>query len=508
MPKRKTPEGGQDAPANKKPSKMTKEMAAVSLENEMLKKTLAERKKHLDELRKLKAEEAMLLSGQDEGEGEGDGEGERLPPMAFGRRRMPFVAPRRPDERLANTEEFENTFAEFQNTDGKVEVYRLKDNTYAKIGAFPAKEWGDSLEGVAKKFGGGTFKVKLRSPDGTFSGETIVTFDEEAYPKPSQRPQEPAVNHLELLRMLQEKEEKNQDKFMTMMTAMMTTLAQTIGGKSNMISTMSDLAHFKELFANDKKESPDEGVMKLLKMFEMGMEFKATNTPAVEGESGFLLGLAKELLTGNNMTRLTEALKTTGKGNPPVRPALPPPAVRPVAPAAMPPAPPPPPPAAAPAEAAPAQPEQPAQEEVEMDLKTKLFLATYRPIILGYAKAGKDPRQVAEMIVARIPDEYLLIVDDVLKVETTKEAWVYTYAPELREFDPWVSAVMSEMSVAIAEAFSEPAEGEGEPEGVGPAPDLPNGGEGKQQEQKPQAQAGEDNPPKPAKPPKKAAPAK
>ena len=82
-----------------------------------------------------------------------------------------------------------------------------------------------------------------------------------------------------------------------------------------------------------------------------------------------------------------------------------------------------------------------------------LFLMMYKPVIVNHAKANADPATLATQIVERIPDAYILIVDDFLKMPTTKETIVYQYAPELREFDAWVDAVMLEMQKVIKESF-------------------------------------------------------
>jgi hypothetical protein len=94
---------------------------------------------------------------------------------------------------------------------------------------------------------------------------------------------------------------------------------------------------------------------------------------------------------------------------------------------------------------------------MEMDLKTRLFIATYRPILAGYAQAGEEPRKVADMIIARIPDDFLLVVDDVLKVPSTKETWVYRFAPELRQFDVvhLVTSAFGKLHAGYLDHFSE-----------------------------------------------------
>lgn len=486
MPRKK--KATEPLPAGGKDTKMKSEMRDLNLENEMMDKVLAARKKKLEQLKAMKAEEELLIgSSAPEGDDTEAAPGFEMFDSDTPQGR-PFP-PRRPYDRSPNGQldrnsAFEATLAEFTETDGKVEIYRLKDNTYAKIGTYPAKEWGNSLESVAKKFGGGTYKIRLRAPDGTIGGETIVTFDEEAYPKPSQRPVEPAANPMELFKLMQEREEKNQDKFMVMMSTMMSTLANTIGQKSNMISNMNDLAHFKQLFADKDKPAPEpeEKVMKLLEMFQTGMEFGAKNSGG-DSEPSIMSMLAK-VLTGDGLPRLTEALKV-GLQPPPQLPPRPrPQAPRPNPPVAL--VPPQaqqvlPLPAVSPATPAPAADEdgeeQPSdipaaspQQEQPMSLASNFVVVTYKPVILGYAQHNADPRQVADMIierVGRLNEGWLLIMDDFLKVPTTKELWVYGNAPELRAFDSWVDSVMAALAEGITEFFKEePEEVPAEPAAV------------------------------------------
>ena len=93
-------------------------------------------------------------------------------------------------------------------------------------------------------------------------------------------------------------------------------------------------------------------------------------------------------------------------------------------------------------------------------MKNPLVLA-YVPVIMGYAKKNQHPKKTAELIVSRIGGinpNWLLIVDDFLKLPDTKEKFIYDYAPALREHDAWVTKVMKEMSAYIRECLEATAE--------------------------------------------------
>jgi len=465
MPRKKN----KDQKPTPETSAMKRRMSDLALENDMMEKAIKRREENLKRLRAIQADEALALANQDP-------EDDPPPPppgMLANRRR--FHIPQEGEDEGERAGEFERTLADFSSTDGRVEVYRYRDNTYAKVGSFPAKEWGDSLEGIAKRFGGGTFKVELRDPNGTFAGKTIVHFDEDAYPKPSAKTVEPVSNNIEILRIMQENSDRNSQQMMTMLTTMMTTLASSLGNKQNLISNINELASFKDLFG-PKTVDDDEKAMKFLKMFETGMSMGKKLTPGESGEGSFLGGLLREVLSGENGLRLTEMLKSAarpapGNGNGGRRAAPAP------APGSRPPALPPdirPNPLSEPA----GQPElepQPQPEErqehepmpqPDVDVKTKMMIAMYRPILFGHAQKNADPETVAEMILKRISsDDFLLIVDDAIQSPVTKELWVYSFAPELRDYDKWVGLVMAAMSRQIREMFVDDNASEGQPDG-------------------------------------------
>ena len=125
----------------------------------------------------------------------------------------------------------------------------------------------------------------------------------------------------------------------------------------------------------------------------------------------------------------------------------------------------------------------------EVDTKTKLMIGMYRPIIYGYAQKKVEPEQVAQMIMKRLEslsDDALLIMHDAMQSPTTKELWVYSFGPELREFDEWVDKVMAAMSKIIGDMFEEvPAQTDKAPEGA------PDGAQEAQVEESQQSDTGE-----------------
>lgn len=443
-------------------------LKALTLENEMLDKALKERQKKLDHMERLNAQE-RLLTGEEPAEEENDDQ----PASPFFPRnlgiggggvvRNPNQSPEQADEYLRKQEDFERRLNEFQDTDGKVHIYRLKDgNNWAKMGTFSAKEWGGSLETVAKKFGGGTFKVRLHAPNGEFAGENIQEFDEEAYPKPSAI--QAAVipmqnNNLDIVKAMQDMNEKGQERFMAMQAQFMQTMGQMLGQKSSMISNVQDLAMFKEMFQDKKPVNPLDNMNTLMTVLQQGMNLGA-QTSAPVGEDGGILGkLLGSLMTGDNLARVGDIMRSAVTTPPASQPAP--------APVRRLPAPPAPAAGASPApqeaERPAANPNPPQKENTGMNLA----LLAYKPIIMGYARTKQSPKKTAEIIVSRIGsinEGWLLIVDDFLKLPDTKEKFVYSYAPELKEFDVWVDKVMKEMGSYIKELMTEAEAEEAEAE--------------------------------------------
>lgn len=412
-------------------SPIEEKLRSTSQENEMMEKVLKERKKRLAELEEVQARERLALGrSQDEMDNGEDSSAEGPRREFAGGPRRQMVGPRRmereSEEGLERQEEFERTLEQFTETQGMVDVYRLKDGNYAKMASIEAKDWGTGLETVAKRFGGGTFKVRLRAPDGTFAGETVVHYDEEAYPKPSEKitMQPQGVDQVAMLRAMNEMNERSNERMMSMMNGMMSTFASMNAGKSSMLNNMNDLMAFKEMLA--EKKNPATELNTLVGVLQKGMELGANTSAPEESLLGSILG---KVLNGDTISKLAQALSVPAAQ---AEVPQPPPAARQQLPAP--------------------RPQAPAKPKKEEGMS--LFLKMYKPAILGYAKKKENPRKLAELIVSRIyaikPDA-LLVVDDFLKLPDTKESIVYDYAPELRAYDAWVEKVMAQMSIVIAE---------------------------------------------------------
>lgn len=449
MPRKKGDKAKQAKARIAKPlSQMEQEIKKTQLENDMLEKTLKQKRKHLEELAEIKAQERLVLADDDNGELP---EGEEPEPEPRELPRHRFMSPRgvarEQEEQLIRAENFDKTLEGFQQTEGKVHVYRLKDGVYCKMSVIEAKEWNDGLEGIAKRFGGGTFKVRLHAPDGTFAGETVQHFDEEAYPKPGANAPAavivpPAPDMTPMLRMIQEQNaQARQDMKDTMM--MIAEIFKSQNKPSNpLVGNINELMMFKEMMAD--KKNPASELSTLVGVLQKGMELGQAAAPVEEG--GILGNLLGKLLNGDTLAKVATALT----------PAITPPAEAPAAPAAQAPVPrqlPPPPVAKPPVR------QNPPQKPKE-DGKMNLIVAMYKPQIIGLAEKGEAPKKVAEQIVARIAainDGWLLIVDDAIRLPGTKEKFVYGFAPELKKHDKWVTSVMKEMSLAIKRLIDEAA---------------------------------------------------
>ena len=459
----KTKKKGADAASGAKPlDALELKIKELSEKNEMLDRTLKEREKRLNKMEALNAQE-RILTGEAPEAGEETDPDDGGPSPFFPRNlgtggggvfRSRPSSPEQADEYIRKQEEFEIQLRDFTQTEGKVDVYKLGSdgNTWEKMGSNSAKDWGTSLEKCAKTFGGGTYKVRLRAPNGTFVGENIVDFNVDAYPKPSAVAAAPLQrdNSAEMTKMMMEMQLRMHQESQAQQAQFMQTMATMMGQKASMINSVQDLALFKEMFAEKKtdKKSPTEDLNVLLTVLDQGMKLGAqTAPPEAEGGGGLLSKLLMNLLTGENVARVGDIMKNAVQ-SPPARnpqPQLPAPGQAPVR--------------------KPAQPQpqaashaNPPQEKKEMK---NPFILAYKAVILGYARKNQSPKKTAELIVSRIGGinpNWLLIVDDFLKLPDTKEKFVFDYAPELREHEAWVDKVMKEMGIYIKECLEASAD--------------------------------------------------
>jgi len=413
-------------------SEMEKKLSKMDIENRQAKRILEEREKTLEKFQELNAKK-RLIDVEDIDDDIESSENEEL------------------EEDIVKNSEFEKTLKEFnQNSIGKIEIFRLKENgVHAKVGVFPVKEWGNTLDKIAQKYGGGEYIVHLRDDNGRFAGKTNVYYDEIAYPKPQSSPayphfvQQNTPDISELLKTLQEQSEKNTDKFMTMMMTFTQTLAQTLGNKRNLIESLNDVVMIKKLFDNDKKpvetpkdDSPLKQIDNLLKIFQKGIEMGTMTAGTEKNEEPFmeLLKMLAPAVT-NGLVKptakkhpLTEAVENVVKKDSPSKLVQNIPQV------------------------------ETKKEENSMD-KTNMILALYKPSILDMAKNNFDAAKTAEMILLRVPEDYYGMCFDLSKNPQRYE-FTCKYIPELKEYKEWVEKVFTEGEKILTEFYADQNQGE------------------------------------------------
>ncbi|HOL63673.1 MAG TPA: hypothetical protein PK103_09975, partial [Elusimicrobiales bacterium] len=319
---------------------------------------------------------------------------------------------------------------------GTIEIFRIDAGRQIKIGKYPVKDFGVDLDSVARKFGGGEYKLRLRNPDGTFAGEITEYYDEIAYPKPTNTPQYPIIQHSNspdiatIISQINSQMEKNQMLIMNVMTKIIDSMAQ----RNNLISSVKDIVEIKDLVAPKKQEeNPIKSVELLIDVLLKGIELGKTQSESGSGDEGIfgdLLKVAVSTLKGGQMNKpqLEEVIKQVKeKINPQ---PVPEPQVR----------------------------ENPPQITQEIkprevnNMSDNLILKMYKPFILQYAKENKNPHDVAVQIFSKIPEQYLPICYDFCNLPTRVDESI-NFIHELKDYREWVDKVLSEGKTLIEEYY-------------------------------------------------------
>lgn len=436
--------------ANSQLSEMEKKLAQMNLENEQMKKVLKEREEQLAKLEKVKAMEKLANADLETEEEEEEFE---IPELEDEIEAKPPIKPE--DTLLSKNSEFERVLETFnKNNEGTIDIYRLRDGKEYKIGSIPVKEFGTTLDNIAKKYGGGEYMLYLRDRDGRFAKRTSVYYDEIAYPTPSNTtPMYPVINNqpdiTTLVKNIQEQSEKSTDKMMAMMTAVMQSFGQMFAQKSALISSVRDVETIAELFEGRKKkeDSPLNNLETLLTIFEKGMEFGSQANKGEEPDNEFL-GLVKTLLPsvlgkqdGSKLPLKDVINEIKLKSN--KAPIPNPPQIE--------------------KKETIAQSNQvnEKKETTQMNLIQQLMIENYKKTIIELAKQNYDIEKTAKMVIARIPTDYLAWSYDFSKLPNVVDVSI-TYIPELAEYREWTEKVLTRCSAILEEIIKEETEAEEE----------------------------------------------
>ncbi len=414
---------------------LEKEFAKKKQENEVLKQVIDERKKLLKELEELEAKERLIkIQKQEENndeQEENNDEPEETIPFDFSS--LKIDKPEKPVEEIKPSR-FEELLRRFnEKNEGTIEIYRIENGKELKIGKFPVKEYGVDLDNVAKKYGGGEYKMVLRNPDGTFAGAITEYYDELAYPKPTinnlntpliiPQPQ----NYDNLVSVILNIQRENQK----MMMDFSNKIVEAIGQRNNFINSIKDIVEIKELVKDDKI-NPTKTFEAIMDSFYKGIELGKMFSNS-ESDEGFLsvFKYLPLLLGVNNKPDIKQAVKeikekiSTQPNTPQIREN-------------------------------PYQPSEPPKIEnkKEEKMSESLLLKMYKPIILEYAKNNKDPHDVAVQIFSKIPEPYFPICYDFTLLPSRVDE-VITFIPELKDYREWVDKVLEEGKILFQEYFKE-----------------------------------------------------
>jgi hypothetical protein len=413
-------------------SDFEKRMAQMTLENAQLKQVNEETRKAMETLQTTIAQRRLTLN-QIAAEAP---EIEEAPPEE------PLETGGAPALFESNSK-FESTLRDFNSrSEGTIEIFRIKENgVEAKIGSFSVKDWGTSLEKCAKSYGGGEFKAVLRDENGHYRGNTVVYYDELAYPRPpagaiGSAPQ-PAADLSDLVKTLHQQSEVQQDKTMAMFMKMMEVVNNR--PQANPVGELENLIRLKKLMEPPQVESPSplKDVSTLLSLFQKGVETGEKMAPRAEtgGEGDFMSllsmlapavapALGRVLAKSTPPQELSKALDVIKeKAGVPAVPA-----------------------AAVEITASP--------EVKDMDFKTKMILALYKGPLLDMAKNSFDAAKTAQMILLKVPEEHYSMALDLASAPNRLEL-VYGYIPELSSFAPWTESVLKEGAEILRQYFTE-----------------------------------------------------
>ena len=475
---------GSVAEAPQQSSELEKQMRQMALENEQMKSVLKDQEEQLRNLNKVNALKRLALGQQPEPElpTEDEEEDDELDDSPAPTAQPPEGAA------FDKNGAFERTLQSFnERSEGSIEIFRIKENgVEAKIGTFSVKDWGGSLEKCAKSFGGGEFKAILRDARGHFQGHTVVTYDEDAYPRPTSKQGIPVPipgsqpDIAEIMKAMQAQQDRQQDKMFTMLTAII-----QMNNKPSGLSNLEEIIKVKKLLepAADTTPNPVKDVTTLLGIFQKGVEAGQSFAPTAEdkGEGGFMdiisaLAPAMAPILSKAMNQAPKPnplagaiadIRTAAQAqrgmivNPPAEQAPPQPQ-QPQQPDAQPPA-----PAAAEAEVVPNS----ATEDNSMGVGGNLIIALYKGPILDMAHKNFDPEKTADMILIKIPEDYYSISLDFCSKPDRFEL-ACGFIPELKPYPEWVAKVLDAGKESLIQYYKELDEQAAEEKAVAEAEDA------------------------------------
>lgn len=148
--------------------------------------------------------------------------------------------------------------------EGSFEVFYQDNGSEAKVGKYDIRDWPNRMEQIAKKKGGGDFKVVFRNSSGHYAGQTTRTYDPDAYGG-KRGGSDGGADMGRFLEILERKEESHQRAMESLrleMTKMQMEMIKAMSG-GGVMRNAQDIALIAKLFKEDtKKEDTFEQVRK------------------------------------------------------------------------------------------------------------------------------------------------------------------------------------------------------------------------------------------------------
>jgi hypothetical protein len=314
---------------------------------------------------------------------------------------------------------------------GALHISRVNGSGVAKVATFPivdAQTMEQQVDSLARKYGGGTFLIELRNADGTYAKQKQVTFDEKAYALPADPSSQANLANDRMLQMMIESRREMTDLLKTLLVSQVQNKPASPFGNMTIADIIS-LVKTGSGPAMDPKSVMDMAT----RFMTWGKELAEGKTPGDpgDGEPNILKDLVAPFLqVMQTATAKRPAAPVALPPRIPVPGATPKPLTDPAVPATP-----------APAVEAPVDPSI-------QKIKSSFFYKMYVPSLLKAAAEKVDPADVADDILATVPETYHGMV---LKLAESPDVVEYlaAFEPAARENAEWVRAVAGSVVDAL-----------------------------------------------------------
>lgn len=344
--------------------------------------------------------------------------------------------------------DFERTFQDMADAaEGKIVILKRNEEStrFETIGTFEIEGWGRTLDTMAKRYGGGEFRVKLMDADGHYikGGSATLVYSKAAFPDPKvaaggAAPGGAGLDFLSFMKESAAQQEKSLDRTVAMMRGMFESIVALMNkgdGRSGLVQSVQDLQALQQMSGSAPMKPSD-----VLELFAMMKELSGGGESGGGSERGFLETLALELVKksgGVNPTALMSQLKNAA------RPPLPPPPAPPVPSVSAPQV-----PVNIPAPAAttptPAAPEPPPAPKSLFPFHGPI-VDRYIPAYAEMAINRVDPATVAQTIYDRLPDDYCMLAFDFAESPDASQV-IATLGEPFASSQDWVKQVLEQLS--------------------------------------------------------------